>query len=371
MWKLLLPKSTAARTSGTGRGAGRALGLVSGGRAVTAAGAGLGAGCRGVGRGKRQPRAWGQVQAAAKDEPQPQVVVACGLRITNCAPSRPSRESISAPVRYCTLTGSTSSFTPRFSTQVSPSWICSSNSKPYCSPEQPPPCTNTRSMSFGFPSPRIRSPTLRAAASVNRSRGASCSASVVLIDLLLWAQSRSPLRRGQSRTSHPQVPSALLALPRGLRRKTHQLSLDLGAQGHFNDAVVNVALDAGGRPQNHAFAGVDIALDRPLQPHVRHVHRPFDGAGSADRQGRIRGPAGANPTGDMAVQVQPALEFDIAVHARSLADQRIDARGPGIAVEHDGSDSAWNLRLRERPRRSTGTSARAAPRHGGPSSPGR
>src|SRR6266480_1270606 len=24
------------------------------------------------------------------------------------------------------------------------------NPKPYCSPEQPPPCTNTRSMSFGF-----------------------------------------------------------------------------------------------------------------------------------------------------------------------------------------------------------------------------
>src|SRR2546429_3811243 len=77
--------------------------------------------------------------------------------------------------------GSTSSLTPRFSMQVSPSWICSSNSKPYCSPEQPPPCTNTRSMSFGFPSPRMRSPTLRAAASVKLSAGASCNASIVLI----------------------------------------------------------------------------------------------------------------------------------------------------------------------------------------------
>src|SRR6202162_3459299 len=268
--------------------------------------------------------------------------------------------------------GSTISFTPWFATQVSPSWICSSNSKPYCSPEQPPPCTNTRSMSFGFPSPRIRSPTLRAAASVNRSTGASCSASVVLIDLLLWSQSRSPLQRGQSRTSHPQVPSALPARRRGLRRKAHQLSHDLGAKGHYNDAVVNVALDAGCRPQNHAFAGMDIALDRTLKHHVRHVHRPFDGAGCADQEGRIRRAAGANATADMAVQVQPALEFDIAVHAGGLADQRIDAGRPGIACEHALAPMApWNLRLRERPQRSTGTSARAAPRHGGPSSPRR
>src|SRR3984893_9912948 len=302
MWKLLLPKSTAARTSGTGRGAGRALGLVSGGRAVTAAGAGLGAGCRGVGRGKRQPRAWGQVQAAAKDEPQPQVVVACGLRITNCAPSRPSRESISAPVRYCTLIGSTSSFTPRFSTQVSPSWICSSNSKPYCSPEQPPPCPNTRSMSFGFPSPRIRSPTLRAAASVNRSAGASCSASVVLIDLLLWAQSRSPLGRGQSRTSHPQGPSALPALAlarrRGLRSHAHQFSHDLGAHGHFNDAVVNVALDAGCGAQKPGFAGREVPLDRTLKHHARHNQGSLIGAGCARRELLTPRPAGGNASAD-------------------------------------------------------------------------
>src|ERR1700682_1289180 len=49
MWKLLLPKSTAARTSGTGRGAERALGLASADRAVTAAGTRLGAGAGGGG----------------------------------------------------------------------------------------------------------------------------------------------------------------------------------------------------------------------------------------------------------------------------------------------------------------------------------
>src|ERR1700686_4083728 len=50
MWKLLLPKSTAARTSGIGREAGRALGLASADRAVTAAGTRDAAGSGGEGR---------------------------------------------------------------------------------------------------------------------------------------------------------------------------------------------------------------------------------------------------------------------------------------------------------------------------------
>src|ERR1700691_1040531 len=110
---------------------------------------------------------------ALNEDPHPQVVFALGLRMTNCAPSRLSRKSISAPPRYWKLIGSISSLTPWFSTQVSPSWTCSSNSKPYCRPEQPPPCTNTRNMSLGLPSPAISSLTLRAAASVKTSRPSS------------------------------------------------------------------------------------------------------------------------------------------------------------------------------------------------------
>src|SRR5450631_918101 len=72
-------------------------------------------------------------------------------------------------MRYCALIGSTSSCTPWFSTQKSPSSIFSSKVNPYWKPEQPPPETNTRSLRFGFASSRIRSPTLPAAASVNTS----------------------------------------------------------------------------------------------------------------------------------------------------------------------------------------------------------
>ena len=48
------------------------------------------------------------------------------------------------------LIGSTSSVTPPFSTRVSPSSEFSSKVKPYWKPEQPPPCTKTRSFRFGI-----------------------------------------------------------------------------------------------------------------------------------------------------------------------------------------------------------------------------
>ncbi len=49
---------------------------------------------------------------ALNEDPHPQVVWAFGLRMTNCAPSSPSRKSISAPPRYWKLIGSISSLTP-------------------------------------------------------------------------------------------------------------------------------------------------------------------------------------------------------------------------------------------------------------------
>lgn len=73
MWKLFDPRSTAARTSGTLRSELRAA--CRNDRAETA-GRTLDA---------------GNFQAAVNEDPQPQVVAAFGFRITNCAPSRPSR----------------------------------------------------------------------------------------------------------------------------------------------------------------------------------------------------------------------------------------------------------------------------------------
>ncbi len=73
MWKLLEPGSTAASTSGT---------ELRGGLMRASAGE------RAVGAGLTRDARMRQVE---KEEPQPHVVVAFGLRMTNWAPSRPSR----------------------------------------------------------------------------------------------------------------------------------------------------------------------------------------------------------------------------------------------------------------------------------------
>ncbi len=64
---------------------------------------------------------------------------------------------------------SMSSVTPFLLICVSSSATASSNVNPYWKPEQPPPCTNTRSFSSGLPSSSTSSLTLAAALSVKTS----------------------------------------------------------------------------------------------------------------------------------------------------------------------------------------------------------
>src|SRR5262245_3810921 len=61
------------------------------------------------------------------------------------------------------------SLTPFFSIAASSSFCTSSKVKPYWKPEQPPPVTNTRSLSSGLPSSSISCLTLLAALSVKTS----------------------------------------------------------------------------------------------------------------------------------------------------------------------------------------------------------
>src|SRR6202030_2802691 len=98
---------------------------------------------------------------------------------------------------------------------------------------------------------------------------------------------------------------------------------------HFNDPVVHVPLDPGGGPEHQAPAGMDIALDLPAEHDVRHLHGALDGAALTHRQRRLARLARAHradTAGDVALEVQPALELEISLHMCALADQRIDAR---------------------------------------------
>src|SRR5882724_1574658 len=114
----------------------------------------------------------------------------------------------------------------------------------------------------------MRSPTLRAAASVNWSAGVSRTASVVLISLNLW--SLSPSLSCRSLGTRRDGLNALV-------RNAGQLTHDLRAQRHFNDTVVNVPLDSGSGPQNDALASHDVPSHGTIQHNVIGFHIAFDG----------------------------------------------------------------------------------------------
>src|SRR5262245_2193377 len=130
-------------------------------------------------------------------------------------------------------------------------------------------------MRLGFPSPRMRSPTLRAAASV-KTRSVSAVTFMSNLDLT-------------------------------------QLTLYLRSQAHFNDAVVDVPQHLGMRPQDEPLTSVDIALDGAIEGHIRHLHGPFDAAILAHRQGGARGVRGADVACDAAVEMQAAGEVEVTL----------------------------------------------------------
>src|SRR5439155_9791818 len=80
---------------------------------------------------------------ASKDFPQPQLWRALGLAILSPPALSSSLKSITDPRRYVALKGSTKTATPWNSAEKSPSRL-SSNTMPYCIPEQPPFSMNTR-----------------------------------------------------------------------------------------------------------------------------------------------------------------------------------------------------------------------------------
>src|SRR5688572_23855046 len=194
-----------------------------------------------------------------------------------------------------------SSLTPRFSTQVSPSCSASSNSNPYCMPEHPPPCMKTRSLRFGLPSPRIRSPTLRAAASVNVNVS---RVSVMTCTL------RAVLGR---RNRVGRLGLALGFQGRGAIGERDELARNDGSGRHFNHAVMNVAVDPGLFAEDQPIARAHVAVDRAIHDDVRDFDVSFDEAAFAHRQ---RAPVFRGAT-DVAehptVEMQATRELEVAL----------------------------------------------------------
>src|SRR5688572_1289986 len=209
------------------------------------------------------------------------------------------------------LIGSINSLTPWFSTQVSPSCSVSSNSKPYCMPEQPPPWMNTRSLRFGLPSPRIRSPTLRAAASVN----VSVSVSVMCCTLPAGFDGRN--RRGR-------LGGRLGACGHRAARQRDQFARYDGTRSHFNDPVVHIPVDARLAAEHQAFARTHVSVDGAIHDDVGHFDAAFDEATLAHRQRTTIGGRAADIAVDAAIEVQAARGFEIGIEQGGLAQQGID-----------------------------------------------
>src|ERR1700730_3210104 len=173
-------------------------------------------------------------------------------------------------MRYCALIGSTSSCTPWFSTQKSPSSTFSSNVNPYWKPEHPPPETNTRSLRFGFASSRISSPTLPAAASVKTKTsggGGAISDCKADSEVAFMTVVYSPAS-GQSKLRLARGTSITLAAPEV--RPVDHLPVNLGADRGFNDRVPHISQHARLFAQLDPFSGVDIALDDAVEDDVGH-----------------------------------------------------------------------------------------------------
>src|SRR5438094_4293128 len=220
-----------------------------------------------------------------------------------------------------------SRLTPFFCITVSSSFATSSKVKPYCRPEQPPPVTNTRSLSSLLPSSSISDFTLLAALSVKMSGSGIAVAMSFMMILRGTAISVGVARMGLE-LDH------LLALLRALvpqlahhdrsdvdlDRFVRHISCDPGLGQEFD------VLGAAHRPRHGAVdddvRDVDVALD-------------LGKLGNDERAGLVAG--GLHIALHVAVDAQPAGEGDVALDGGAGADEAVDgARFVGLS-EHGSS----------------------------------
>src|SRR3954471_12590801 len=154
-----------------------------------------------------------------------------------------------------------SSETPFFCMTVSSSLGTSSNVNPYCRPEQPPPVTNTRSLSSLLPSSSIRAFTLLAALSVKSS------GSGIVVDMSFMRNSPLSLQSGGGARGGFQLHDLLTFLGAFV----HQLAHDDRAYVDLDRLVRDIPCDAGLGKEFDVFGAAHRPGDRSVDHDVRHV----------------------------------------------------------------------------------------------------
>src|SRR6185295_12031972 len=149
------------------------------------------------------------------------------------------------------------SCTPFFSITASSSFFTSSKVKPYWKPEQPPPVTNTRSLSSGLPSSSISCFTLFAALSLKAS-GAGISVTAFIACSCLCARGELELD-----TLH-------------FGAMMHQPPFNHGALMDFDALVVHITFDPGARLEFERLRSMNRAMDRAVDHDVRGLNLAVD-----------------------------------------------------------------------------------------------
>src|SRR5438045_3684818 len=122
-----------------------------------------------------------------------------------------------------------SSSPPFFSMAASSSFFTSSKVKPYWKPEQPPPVTNTRSLSSGLPSSSISCLTLFAALSLKTSG----------VGISVTAFIRAPASKGCRLGTGRELELDAFYLAGVM----HQAPFNHGALMDFDGLVVHISFD--------------------------------------------------------------------------------------------------------------------------------
>src|SRR3954469_10087673 len=197
---------------------------------------------------------------------------------------------------------------------VSSSFVTSSNVKPYCRPEQPPPVTKTRSLRSLLPSSSIRAFTLFAALSVKSSgSGIAVDMSFMRISPRFWVSSGG----GGSGFQLHHLFTLLGAF-------VHQLPHDDGAHMDLDRLVRDIPCDAGLRKEFDVLGPADRARDGAVDDHVGDVDLALDlgQLRQHQRAGLVAG--GAHVALDVPVDTQAAGEGDVAFDRRPGTDEAVD-----------------------------------------------
>src|SRR5688572_6165352 len=199
-----------------------------------------------------------------------------------------------------------SSSTPFFCITVSSSFFTSSKVKPYWKPEQPPPVTNTRSLSPWLPSSSISCLTLLAALSEKTS------GSGISVTAFMYCSFACLLRDLQFDRLH-------------LCRVVHQAPFDHRALLDLDALVMDITFDPRIGLEFERLARVDRAVDGAVHHHVPGLDFAVDARmlGHHQRAGLIG--QRRDIAAHCAVDTQAAAEEDIAFDARGGADQAVDA----------------------------------------------